>query len=192
MTARRASSSSGATAGAARPSGASAAPLARGPARKRPRNADAGDPGPASVRPRARPHNSKRPPCDDARWNAKLADHRRRQLSVAKILDSTFGRLDECDPGLWSRQACWLLVGIIYERLATNEFEIDTPELVALAKALTEGRRQEPRSGETGPSKGPGRRGKPDAPEPGELPPHFGTLVRRIYGANFDPPRDDT
>ncbi len=108
--------------------------------------------------------------------------HRRRQESVAALLDQTFGRLADCSPDLWDRRAYLMLVGLVYERLATNEDEIPTDELVTLAKVLAENRRAEARSSENQRS-----REENDAPAvgTGELPTGVDCAVRQVYGTNL-------
>lgn len=129
-----------------------------------------------------------RPKAPDPAVNEKLEAIRRRQVSVAGILDATFGHLGDCNPDLWERRAYLMLVGLVYERLATNEEELATDELVALAKVLAEHRRVDARrhaSGaehDTEPS-----RGHPDS----RLPDHFGDMVRQVYGTNFQNPGRD-
>ena len=120
-------------------------------------------------------------------WNGKVRAHRRRQASVAAILDRTFGQLAKCSPNLWERRAYLMLIGLVYERLATNEEEISTDELVSLAKVLAENRRAEARlrehqRTEEAPQDTP--------PRAGELPNAFADVVRQVYGTNFQVPPD--
>ena len=79
-------------------------------------------------------------------WKGKVRDYHRRQASVAAILDQTLGLFAKSDPRLWERRAYLMLVGLVYERLATNEKEISTDDLVTLAKVLAENRRAEARA----------------------------------------------
>ncbi len=119
-------------------------------------------------------------------WSEKLRAHRRRQASVASILDATFGHLADCNPDLWERRAYLMLLGLVYERLATNEEELATDELVALAKVLAEHRRIDARAGagdRKDDSEGTARR------TDGKLPDHFADVVRQVYGADFQNPR---
>jgi hypothetical protein len=115
-------------------------------------------------------------------FHRRLRNHRVRQASVASILDKTFGKLAECAPDLWAHRAYLMLVGVVYERLAINEEDVSTEELVALAKVVAENRRLEVRLREMD---------KPEAdngrasPRKGALPDHFGDIVRRVYGTNF-------
>ncbi|MDO8632829.1 MAG: hypothetical protein Q7R41_20290, partial [Phycisphaerales bacterium] len=69
------------------------------------------------------------------------------------------------------------------ERLAAGPEDIPTDELIALAKALAENRRVEARSrdGRTDPDSAGVRGG-------GDLPEHFGGIVRQLYGTNFCDP----
>lgn len=75
--------------------------------------------------------------------NALVSKYRKRQLSVGAILDTTFGQLAKCNPDLWDRRAYLMLIGTLYEKLAINEDDLPTDELVALAKVLAENRRAE-------------------------------------------------
>jgi hypothetical protein len=120
-------------------------------------------------------------------WDRKVHAHRRRQESVAAILDQTFGQLPKCSPDLWERWAYLMLVGLLYERLATNEAELSTDELVALSKALAENRRAEARLRDNHrPKEAAG-----DATAPShKLPSQFADIVRQVYGTNFQAPTD--
>ena len=121
----------------------------------------------------------------DGRGNAsdeQVRAHRRRQASVAALLDQTFGQWAECNPDLWERRAYLMLVGLVYERLATNEKELPTEELVTLAKILAENRRADSRVRDNH------RAQKTDgasSPGTGELPDRFGDIVRQVYGTNL-------
>ena len=76
-----------------------------------------------------------------------------------------------------------MLVGIIYERFASNEHQIETDELVTLAKILAENRRSDSKAVEV-----EGKRNPESAKRPtGKLPDNMAAIVRRIYGTNFDP-----
>ncbi len=118
-------------------------------------------------------------------WNEKVRAVRQRQASVAKILDQTFGQLAKCNPDLWDRRAYLMLVGLVYERLATNEDELPTEELAALSKVLAENRRAESQS-----RKGERAEEAPkDKPPPSSgLPENFADVVRQVYGTNFQMP----
>ncbi len=114
-----------------------------------------------------------------------VGDHRRRQESVAAILDQTFGQSAKCKPELWDRRAYLMLVGLVYEKLATNEYGIATNELVALAKVLAENRRVEARLvGEQSSASGDADR----QPTSQRLPENFADIVRQVYGTNFHDP----
>lgn len=117
--------------------------------------------------------------------NRKMQAHRRRQASVAAILDETFGQLARCSPDLWERRAYLMLVGLVYERLATNEVEISTDELIALAKALAENRRAEARVSQAQRAETAEETSDPGT---GELPDRFTDVVRQIYGTNLQTP----
>jgi hypothetical protein len=113
----------------------------------------------------------------------KVAAQHRRQESNAVLLNETLGPFAKSHPELWDQRAYLMLIGILYERLATNEKEISTDELVALSRMLVENRRVEARL----------RDGRTDAASPetcgsGELPEQFEDIVRRVYGTNFRDP----
>lgn len=118
----------------------------------------------------------------------QVRDHRTRQASIACILEATFGSMAECNPDLWDRRAYLMLVGLVYDRLADQEREIPTVELVTLAKILAESRRAQgrPREGEPGPDTD-----EPTATRDGPLPVRFADVVRQVYGTNFQKPGDD-
>ncbi len=108
--------------------------------------------------------------------------YRHRQASVAQILEDTFGHLAKWDPSLWAHRAYLMLVGLVYERLASNEAEIPTDELFALSKILAENRRAEARLSEHNRPEKPA-----DRPTSlgNELPENFADIVRQVYGTNF-------
>ena len=121
---------------------------------------------------------------EDEDWKRKANVHHRRQASVAAILDQTFGQLAKCNPELWDRRAYLMLVGLVYERLATNEHEISNDDLVTLAKILAENRRVQARLDSTP---------YPPSDEPAagaacRLPDRFADIVRQVYGTSFQPP----
>ncbi len=112
-------------------------------------------------------------------WSEQVRAHRRRQASVGTILDQTFGHLAKCGPELWERRAYLMLIGMVYERLATNEDEISTEDLVALAKILAENRRAEARPRVLAQ---PPEAGTSSTDRAGELPERFADVVRQVYG----------
>ena len=127
-------------------------------------------------------------PSDDrSPWRDKVHAHRRRQVSVAAILDQTFGHLAGCNPDLWERRAYLMLIGSVYERLATTEHEISNEELVSLAKVLAENRRAESR---LHPHRHPSHQSPSDSAGTSELPKQFADVVRQVYGTNFQMPTD--
>lgn len=130
------------------------------------------------------------PPPEDVHGDSQrpVAVHRHRQASVAAILDQTFGELAKCNPGLWDRRAYLMLVGLVYERLATNEHEIATDELIALAKILAENRRTEARLGDQPRPSGDSQRQAANE----RLPANFADIVRQVYGTNFQAPGETT
>lgn len=131
------------------------------------------------------PANRNSNPRDESRsddWSDKVRAHRCRQASVAAILDQTFGQFARCSPELWERRAYLMLVGLVYERLATNEDEISTDELVTLAKVLAENRRAEARLRDNHRPKEPT---ESTPPPTGELPERFADMVRQVYGTNL-------
>lgn len=121
----------------------------------------------------------------DAAWGRRVAAHRRRQASVAAILERTFGATAQCKPELWERRAYLMLIGLVYERLSTGEEDISTDDLVALAKVLAEHRRVEVRLRDNHRGQEPEPR-EPNADE--AMPPRLADTVRRLYGTNFDMP----
>ena len=70
----------------------------------------------------------------------------------------------------------------MYEKLATNEEELSTDELIALAKALAENRRANVRPSS---SKGQPSDNTEATPSTGELPGRFADAVRQVYGTNL-------
>jgi hypothetical protein len=118
-------------------------------------------------------------------WEEKVREHRRRQKSVATILNRTFGRFAKSHPDLWERRAYLMLVGVMYQWLAANEKEVSTEKLVGLSKMLAEQRRAEAQSRD-------GAEIEPGAAKgEGELPGDFGEVVKQIYGTNFQAPREN-
>jgi hypothetical protein len=107
---------------------------------------------------------------------------RERQESLKKILDRTFGPEGKKNPNLWEKRAYLMLVGLLYERLATNENEVSTEELTALSKMLAEQRRAEAQS------RGSSEKEAQAVGAGGELPEDFGEVVKQIYGTNFHAP----
>ncbi len=115
-------------------------------------------------------------------WKGKVRKHHRRQASVAAILDQTLGHFAKSDPRLWERRAYLMLVGLVYERLATNDEEISTDDLVTLAKVLAENRRAEARA--------QGNLRLSETPESlqsstGQLPDNLADVVRQVYGTSL-------
>lgn len=139
-------------------------------------------------------HNSRQPAQDrlpatnasDRAWPDKLREHRQRQVCVASILDSTFGKLSECDADLWGHRAYLMLIGLVYERLAADEDDMPTDELVALAKIIAENRRVELSLRKVGEDTGAAKTCG------GRLPDSFGDIVRQVYGTNFHAPDDSS
>ncbi len=121
-------------------------------------------------------------PAAVADWPDDLLRHRKRQVCVGSILDAVFGSLGKCAPELWERRTYLMLVGMVYERLATSEAELPNDELVSLAKVLAENRRVEARLRE---AEGPTETGDSPTADRGPLPPRFGEIVRQLYGTNF-------
>jgi len=129
-------------------------------------------------------------PTVDARraWSERIGAHRRRQASVSAILDQTFGRFAESDPALWDRRTYLMLVGVVYERLATDEAELPTDELIALAKLLAESRRADSQSRAR---EAANAATAPSVSANGPLPDSFGDVVRQIYGTDVERPVRD-
>ena len=117
-----------------------------------------------------------------ASWEGQLRAHRARQASVASILDATFGKLAQCSPDLWGYRAYLMLIGLVYDRLATDERDISTDELVALAKVIAENRRLEVRLREMA---GESETDTPPTPAEQHLPERLRDAVRQVYGTNL-------
>lgn len=131
----------------------------------------------------ASPRDSKQAPDEtQAPFSERMTAHRRRQESVGSILDETFGRLAKCHPDLWEHRAYLMLVGLVYERLATDEKALSTEELSSLSKVLAENRRAEAQSQKKKPTE---ESAKDEAPPSSALPENFADIVRQVYGTNF-------
>ena len=129
------------------------------------------------------PANDSAPKTTDD-WKEIVQERRRRQESVAKILNRTFGQFAQSHPDLWGRRAFLMLVGVMYQWLEANEQEVSTEELVTLSKMLAEQRRAEAQSHESAePRTGPEAVGAE-----GELPENLGDAVKQVYGTNFQAP----
>ncbi len=118
---------------------------------------------------------------------SNITQHRHRQASISAILDAMFGDLANQEPKNWDQRTYLLIVGMIYERLATDEAEIETSELVALAKILSECRRAD-----TGAVKQEQKEDAEPSPDStgNSLPGKFDGVVHDIYGAGYQPPID--
>ena len=112
-----------------------------------------------------------------------VAAHRLRQASVAAILDQVFGPFGTSDPKLWERRAYLLLVGSVYDRLATDA-ELGTDELVKLARVLAESRRSKLSRASAGSADGGTAMTASDSEGNGRLPNRFADMVRDLYGAS--------
>lgn len=121
-------------------------------------------------------------PEPDRSFEERLREHRRRQVSLACILDTTFGHIGRCSPDLWERRAYLLLVGLVYERLATGKADISTGDLVSLAKVLTDLRRSEQREAKH--DAAASSRAPAVSPE-GQLPSQLADVVRQVYGTKL-------
>ena len=142
----------------------------------------ASTPGTSRPRKGAGSKRSARATATGETWKETVQDHHRRQASVAAILDQTLGHFAKSDPHLWERRAYLMLMGLVYERLATNKKEIPTEELVKLAKVLAENRRAEART--------QGNHRISETPESlqsstGKLPDHLADVVRQVYGTHL-------
>jgi len=126
------------------------------------------------------------PPDGDANpeepsWD-QIKAYRHRQASVAGILDGMFGQLANCNPSGWAHRTYLMLVGMVYERLASNEAEIPTDELIAMSKILAENRRAEVRLNE---HRRPDKPAEQTTKASNDLPENFADIVRQVYGTNF-------
>jgi hypothetical protein len=139
----------------------------------------------AAKQPRSKPGRAAKPATRRAKrapdYDDRLKEHRARQASVAAVLDELFGPLEKCKPRRWEYRAYLLVVGLIYTRLSTD-CELETKDIVDLAKVLAEQRRARAVA-RTAAAKA-GKKPKASKAE-GELPENFGEIVRRIYGTNF-------
>ena len=150
-----------------------------------PSDSDSIGTGNAEPKPDSNEPSGASPEPEPQSFDERIIAHRRRQASVGAILSETFGRFAESSPDLWDRRAYLMLVGIVYERLATNEDELSTEELVTLSKILAESRRAEAQSHKRAPDDEDSR----DNTSPSdELPEHFAETVRQVYGTNFQMP----
>lgn len=123
------------------------------------------------------------PIISDENWDEKLRAHRTRQKSIATILDQTFNEHGKNNPDLWERKAYLMLVGLVYEKLATCEDELSTNELVSLAKVLAENSRAEVRS-RSNPGEHYGDHHHRN--HTGELPEGIVGTVRQLYGVDME------
>jgi len=121
----------------------------------------------------------------DDHWDEKIRAHRERQASVSAILNQTFSQHGKNNPDLWERKAYLMLVGLVYEKLATREDELSTNELVALAKVLAENRRVEVRS-RSNPGEHYGDQNHRN--HTGKLPEGIVDTVRQLYGVDLQIP----
>lgn len=112
----------------------------------------------------------------------KLGALRRRQRSIGAILENLFGNPDRWKPNVWGRRAYWLIAGLIYERLAITENEIETDELIGLAKILAENRKLELLERE---SRGPKRRRHTRA-QGDIVSGKLARAIRDVYGMEVD------
>ena len=113
--------------------------------------------------------------------------HRQRQASIAAILEATFGRFAESAPDLWDRRAYLLMVGLVYERLAAEQQEVTTDELVALSRMLQ-------RKPAAASSKDADRNGAAAASAGARSSDRFSGFaeaVRAVYGTSLPLPGDD-
>jgi hypothetical protein len=67
-------------------------------------------------------------------------------LSIAAELDLAFGPISDKNVHLWEHRTYLLLIGIIHQRLAAGEADLEIQDLIALAKALAENRRVQARA----------------------------------------------
>ena len=119
--------------------------------------------------------------------NQRLREFRQRQASITSILESCFGDAATCKPELWERRAYLMVIGLVYERLASSEEDLPTAELATLAKVLVDARRalgERPKEAEKVVQ--PIETTQP----PGELPEPFCEAVRRVYGTNLRSPTE--
>lgn len=114
-----------------------------------------------------------------------LVAYRRRQVSIAKLLEEMLGPLQRARPRAWPERAYWMLAGLIYERLADLGSEVNTDELVALAKALAEHRRIDPKARSE-------RKAKPRRAKGAKLQNGARAAIREVYGLEWPAPLSDS
>ncbi len=120
----------------------------------------------------------------NADWQKKLGRHRRRQASVASILDSVFGRLADCDPDLWERRAYLMVIGMVYDRLASSEQDLSDDSLLQLANTLAQQRRIPFRGSKRKGADGNGAADYGDSND-GRVSNQFVKLIRNVYGTEL-------
>lgn len=142
---------------------------------------------PAKPRPQGRGKKPKQAsPTENGATTDKLQQYHERLQTILDILDGTFGKWADSKPDLWDRRAYLLLVGLVYERLATD-VELSTDELVRLAKALADNRRVDARSEKEIVEAGAGGASE-NADAHGCLPNRLADAVRQVYGASVTGP----
>lgn len=124
-------------------------------------------------------------PAREPARDARLAVHRERQGSIAVILESCFGGPASQKPELWEQRAYLMLIGLVYERLATSAEDISSSELSTLAKVLVDARRAFGAGGKQAESASSEADAKPSA---GALPKSFREAVQQVYGTKMPEP----
>lgn len=105
-----------------------------------------------------------------------------RRNHIAKLLDQLFGEFGRLHPALWERRVYHVIVGLVYERLAKDDPELPTAELVRLSKALAEARRTEAAVSAGNDAGHDDPHGPANA---GPARPQLARVVRELYGASL-------
>jgi len=115
---------------------------------------------------------------------AATQELRDRWASARRVVQEAVGREDEHDPCIWERGVYQLWLWLVVERLVVRRDEIDVSELSVISKMLTDQRKlslaEAKQHGQSA-----NRKEGNGAARSTQLPPHFGEIVRQIYGTNF-------
>ena len=124
-------------------------------------------------------------PVPPSRTGAPVVDPqelRRRWAFARQIVREAVGEEEEQDPRIWERGAYQLWLWLVVERLVVRRDQIDVDELSVVSKMIYDQRKLSLEEAKHS------RKADDDRQAPantGRLPPHFGEIVRQIYGTNF-------
>ena len=144
-------------------------------ARKRPADSRSG-PG------RSQKPERPEPAAAAERAPADQQELRSRWQRARQIIRDTVGQEDQHDPRIWERGVYQLWLWLVVELLVVRRDDIEVNDLSAISKMLHEQRKlslDEAKQLQKTDQKGNGSTRSPQLPE------HFGSLIRQIYGANF-------